>query len=147
MIKKLTDEGLKREVARSREAGRLADAVEPRALSAHYDRAKGLVELQLKNGCHFAFPPALTEGLAGAPAELLEEVEVLGDGYALRWEKLDADFTVPGLLAGNLGSRRWMAEELGRAGGNAKSDAKARASRRNGLKGGRPRGSGTGREP
>jgi hypothetical protein len=139
MIRKLTDEELQAEITQAREASRIADVREHRALSARYDRETGMVELRLRDGCVFAFPVELAEGLRGAPPALLEKVEVLGEGYALRWEELDHDLTVPGLLAGRLGSRRWMAEVLGRAGGSARSEAKARASRRNGRKGGRPR--------
>jgi hypothetical protein len=145
MIRKLSDSELRLQLRRAQEAERLAERSEPRAVSARYDRDSGLVELKLANGCFFAFPAAQTEGLAGAPAEQLENVEVLGNGYALRWEELDADLTVPGLLAGHLGSRGWMAGQLGRAGGRATSPAKARAAKRNGRKGGRPRKVSTGK--
>jgi len=46
---------------------------------------------------------------------------------------------VPGLLQGTFGTRRWMAGELGAAGGKARSTAKVAAARENGRKGGRPR--------
>ena len=55
--------------------------------------------------------------------------------YGLHWEKLDADFTVPGLLAGIFGTKRYMAQLAGRS----TSAAKATAARVNGAKGGRPR--------
>lgn len=58
-----------------------------------------------------------------------------GEGYALRWETLDVDFTVPGLLAGIIGTKKYMASLAGRA----TSPAKAAAARANGAKGGRPR--------
>jgi general stress protein YciG len=86
----------------------------------------------------FAFPPAIAQGLRDATPEQLAAVELEGNGYALHWEELDADFTVPGLLAGRLGSKRWMSE-LGRKGGRVTSAAKAEAARINGQKGGRPR--------
>ena len=139
MAHKLSDAELRAEARRARVAGRAADRGEPRATAARYDRATDLVELTLANGCRFAFPASDAEGLRGATAEQLERVQVMGRGYALRWEDLDADQTVPGLLAGYLGSRRWMAEVLGRSGGRARSPAKARAARENGRKGGRPR--------
>jgi len=46
---------------------------------------------------------------------------------------------VPGLLMGVFGTRAWMASELARRAGQAKSPAKAAAARVNGRKGGRPR--------
>ena len=143
MVRKLSDAELTAELRRVKRSSRNADRLEPRAVDARYVRETGLVELVLDNGCFFAFPAAQTEGLDDADPDLLERVEILGQGYALRWEDLDADLTVPGLLAGRLGSRRWMAEELGRAGGRVTSPAKARAARANGQKGGRPRGAST----
>jgi len=118
-------------------AKRAADA-EPRAQSARYDAAKGRIEVELTNGCLFAFPPELAQGLRGASAAQLAEVEVTPSGTGLHWGSLDADLLVSSLLRGVFGSRRWMSE-LGRLGGQATSPAKAAAARRNGRKGGRPR--------
>ena len=120
------------------ERGRIADENEPRATSAWYDEASGRIFMELKNGCLFAFPAEMGQGLQGATAEQLSEVEILPGGEALHWEELDADLGVPGLVAGVFGSKAWM-RELGRAGGSMQSEAKARASRENGKKGGRPR--------
>lgn len=139
MVKKLTDAELVAEVRRATASTPVMEGSEPRARTARYDRETDLVELALSNGCFFAFPAARAQGLSGADPEALEGVEVLGDGQALRWDALDADFSVPGLLAGRMGSRRWMAQEMGRAGGRVSSDAKARAARENGKRGGRPR--------
>ena len=144
MVKRLDEPELSAQITRARRRGRAADRSEPRAVAAHYVRQSGLIEIALANGCFFSFPAAEAEGLENASADELERVEVLGGGYALRWEALDADLTVPGLLAGRLGSRRWMAKEMGRAGGVVRTAAKARAARQNGRKGGRPRKERTG---
>lgn len=141
-----SDEELDREIEEARRHTRLADEGEPRAASARYDRETGRVEIELKDGCLFAFPVELAEGLSGAAPDQLETVEVVGGGYALHWDELDVHFTVPGLLAGRLGSGVWMREHARRA-GSVTSEAKARAARRNGLKGGRPPGSGKKRKP
>jgi len=117
------------------ERGHAAARVEPRATAARYDRHLRQVVVELTNGCTFAFPPALAEGLQDATEQQLEQVEVLGAGYGLHWEALDADLSVPGLLAGLFGTRRHMA----RVAGQATSPAKALAARTNGAKGGRPR--------
>ena len=45
-----------------------------------------------------------TEGriiLKNATEDQLKEVEIRLKGFALRWEKLDEDITVPGIVAGN----------------------------------------------
>jgi hypothetical protein len=76
--------------------------------------------------------------LAQARDAELADIEILRSGHGLHWPALDADFTVPGLLMGVFGTRAWMASELARRAGQAKSPAKA-AARANGRKGGRSR--------
>jgi hypothetical protein len=115
--------------------GLAAQAAEPRAVAARYDRTTGRVVVDLANLCSFSFPPALVEGLAGAEAADLEAVEILGAGYGLHWEALDVDISVPGVVAGVFGTRSFMA----RQGGVVRSERKAAAAKVNGVKGGRPR--------
>ena len=126
------------EILAAEERSRIAEETEPRAKSAWYDEASGRIFIELKNECLFAFPARFGQGLQGATPEQLAAVEVWPDGAALHWEELDADLGVAGLVAGVFGSKAWMSE-LGRAGGKVQSEAKARASRENGKKGGRPR--------
>ena len=115
--------------------GKAVRLSEPRAIAARYDRARERVVVELTNGCTFAFPPRLAQGLASATEDQLAQVEVLGSGTGLHWETLDVDLSVPDLLAGLFGTKAYMA---GRA-GQARSPAKAAAARANGAKGGRPR--------
>lgn len=111
---------------------------EPRARSARYDRDTGRIVIELTNGCQFAFPARMGQGLQNATADQLATVEVVAQGSGLEWEEIGAGLWVPGLLSGLFGTRAWM-RELGRLGGKVQSEAKARASRENGKKGGRPR--------
>ena len=69
----------------------------------------------------------------------LGDIQVDGLGFNLHWPALDVDLYVPALIAGIFGTRAWMASELARVAGRAKSPAKTAAARRNGAKGGRPR--------
>ncbi|RBP08572.1 uncharacterized protein DUF2442 [Roseiarcus fermentans] len=114
------------------------------AVSARYDRRTARIVVNLNTGVQIAFPTRLAEGLAGASADNLADIEVSPAGLGLHWPKLDADVYVPALLQGVLGSRRWMAAGLGAAGGKTRSQAKAAAARENGRKGGRPRKAGGG---
>lgn len=123
------------EIEAAMERGRRAQQTEPRAASARYDRKRGRVIVDLTNGCTFAFPPRMAQGLESATDDELTTVEILGAGYGLHWEALDTDLSVPGLLAGLFGTKAYMA----RRAGQAKSPAKAAAARANGTKGGRPR--------
>jgi hypothetical protein len=117
------------------ERGRLAHTTEPRAASVLYDTKRGRVIVELTNGCSFAFPPRLAQGLESATDDQLSKIEILGAGYGLHWEALAVDLSMPGLLAGAFGIRAYMA----RRAGQATSPAKAAAARINGSKGGRPR--------
>jgi hypothetical protein len=119
-------------------AAQAAAEFEPRARSARYDRESGRVVIELTNGCEFAFPARMGQGLHDATPEQLAAVEVVANGAGLEWEEIGAGLWVPGLLSGLFGSKAWM-RELGRAGGKVRSEAKAQASRENGKKGGRPR--------
>jgi hypothetical protein len=117
------------------ERGRVARLHEPRAAAVRYDVQLGRIIVNMTNGCTFAFPPRLAQGLESATEEQLAQVEILGAGSGLHWEALDADLSVPGLLAGLFGTKAHLAREAGRS----KSPAKAAAARSNGAKGGRPR--------
>lgn len=110
------------------------------ALSARYDRPTSRIVIGLSTGVELAFPASLAEGLAGARADELAEIEISPSGLGLHWPTLNADLYIPELLQGVFGSKRWMAAELGAAGGRVRSSAKAAASRTNGRKGGRPPG-------
>lgn len=64
--------------------GAVARANEPRAKTARFDRQLGRVIVDLTNGCAFAFPPRLAQGLESASEDELEKLEILGTGYGLR---------------------------------------------------------------
>jgi len=123
------------EIDEAAQRGVSARRHEPRARTARYDKRRGRIIVELTNGCSFTFPPQLAQGLETATPAQLSEVEILGAGYGLHWEALDADLSVPGLLVGLFGTAAHMARQAGRA----TSAAKAAAARRNGAKGGRPR--------
>ena len=92
--------------------------------------------IELANGCAYAFPAQRVQDLQGASDEDLADVEVDGAGFNLHWPKLDVDLYVPALVAGVFGTRAWIARELARVAGRARSPAKAAAARSNGAKGG-----------
>jgi len=120
----------------AKQAG-LAALGEPRAKTARYSRARRKFVVELTNGCTFMFPVDMAQGLTGATDSQLADVEVLGSGFGLHWEKLDADLSIPALIVGTFGSKAWM-QELARRGGSVTSPTKAAAARSNGAKGGRP---------
>jgi hypothetical protein len=125
------------EVAEAR--GRKMLETAPRATAARYDRKTERVVVDLVNGCTYAFPAQLVQDLQGASHEDLADVHVDGLGFDLHWPALSVDLYVPALVSGIFGTRGWMAKELARRAGQAKSPAKSAAARENGRKGGRPR--------
>ena len=120
-------------VREAREAG----SVEPRAERAWYDAARGLVLVELATGFVFAFAPERAPGLGGATPEQLAAARISPSGDGLHWDDLDVHVSLTGLMAEALNLREWAPRYLG----GLKSEAKAAAARRNGAKGGRPRGS------
>ena len=109
------------------------------AVSAEYDAPQNRLVVNLSSGVIVMVPVHLIQELAGADPEALTKIEICPSGLALHWPSLDADVYVPGLMQGVFGTKRWMAAQLGAAGGRATTAAKAAAARQNGTKGGRPR--------
>ena len=134
----ISEEELDAQIARAKAATQEADATEPRAASVRFDRSSELIIISLKNGAFFSFPPTLVQGLGDASPEDLDDVWLDASGSSVHWERLDADFDITGLVAGIFGTKAWMSQ-LGCKGGQATSEAKAKASRDNGKKGGRPK--------
>ncbi len=60
-----------------------------------------MVYLELVDGRILGFPADRFKILNAASDEDLQEVRLELNGYALRWEKLDEDITVPGVVAGH----------------------------------------------
>ncbi len=127
-----------RQYAEAVERGRRRAQMGPRARSVRYDRGTRRIVLELVSGVVLMVPVDLLEGLRGASDRELSSLELMPRGLDVHWRRLDAQFTVAGLMKGIFGTRTWMSE-LGRAGGSVKSRAKSAAARANGRLGGRPR--------
>jgi hypothetical protein len=113
-------------------------ANEPLAISARYIPARDSLIVEMNNGASLVIPRHLLQGLSDASPSQLRDAQVLGRGTSLSWPDLDADLTIMSLLHGVYGGKKWMSE-LARQAGTVTSDAKAKAARLNGTKGGRPR--------
>lgn len=62
---------------------------------------KRMIYIELTDGRIIGFPADRFKILKNAKDEELKEVELEVNGYALRWENLDEDITVTGILEGN----------------------------------------------
>ena len=73
--------------------------VEPAAIRAW---AEGrAIYVELTDGRIVGFPADRFKILSEASDDQLKEVTLRLNGYALRWENIDEDITVPGIVAGN----------------------------------------------
>lgn len=73
-------------------------SAEARAIRAWVDKRK--VWIELEDGREVGFPADKFPRLREASDELLARVRIEARGKALRWEELDEDLTVAGILAG-----------------------------------------------
>jgi Protein of unknown function (DUF2442) len=72
---------------------------EPAAIKAW---AEGrTIYIELTDSRIIGFPADLFKILSKATDHQLKKVKIRLDGFALRWESLDEDITVPGIVAGN----------------------------------------------
>jgi len=110
MVDVIDDVQFLEQYQRAVEASNQAKATEPQALSVHYDDINRLIVIRLNSGALFSFPPDIAQGLAGASPEDLAAVEITPSRTGLHWERLDADFSISGLLSGCFGDKIWVAK-------------------------------------
>ena len=72
--------------------------IEPIAIRAWAE--KRMIYLELTDGRIVGFPADRFQILSQASENQLKKVQVEVSGYALRWEELDEDLTVAGVVAG-----------------------------------------------
>jgi hypothetical protein len=125
-----------RQMKSARRRGKETGRAPTRIVSVHY--ANKLIHVEFANGFRVSFPAKHLPELEQASEENLANVAVDPSGEALRWDAIDLDVAVLGLLFEAFESTPFFSQ-LGCKGGSAKSKAKAAAARANGLKGGRPR--------
>lgn len=104
----LDDAQLDQQIEKARQATALNQLVEPRAKAAFYDRDRHQIIIHLTSGATFSFPVQIAQGIADANPTDLAELELTPMGDGLHWETLDADLSIPQLLAGRFGSVAWM---------------------------------------
>jgi hypothetical protein len=73
--------------------------IEPAAVRA-WSQGK-TIYIELTDRRIIGFPADRFKILKNATEEQLSKVEIRLNGFALRWEELDEDITVPGIVAGN----------------------------------------------
>jgi len=105
--------------------GKRLQASVPKAVSARYDRRRRRIVIGLSSNVEVGFSPRDAQGLERARPSQLEEIEISPSGFGLHFPRLDADLYLPAILDGLLGSRKWMASRLRRAGGQSRMAGQA----------------------
>jgi len=62
---------------------------------------KRLIFIELTDGRIVGFPADRFKILKAASDEQLKEVKLRSNGFALRWDNLDEDITISGIIEGN----------------------------------------------
>lgn len=128
---KITIPGPEVLVERNRVENERADLAGATAVA--YRRKDESIALHMRSGVRLQIPRHLIGELADVPVDALQDdLGLAVGGDAISVSSLDIDIAIPGLLRDIFGLN------FQRLGGQAKTPAKAAASRDNGKKGGRP---------
>ena len=106
----INEEEFERQFIEATERGKKFLEEAPKAKSAKYDGKTKRLILDLENGATLIVPTENVQGLRGASATDLAEVELLLEKTILHWEKLDVDYYVSSFMRGVFGTPKWMAE-------------------------------------
>jgi hypothetical protein len=109
------------------------------ATQVTYSKDTGRIVVELSSSVQIAFVARQFQGLETATDDELAQLSITPSGRGIYVEALDVDVYLPTLLQGVFGSTRWMASQMGKTGGKAVGGLKAKSSRENGKRGGRPK--------
>ena len=134
----LTDAELDSQIDAARKQAQERANNVPRAIAVRFDHPSQRLIIDLKSGAAVILPLSYIPELEGASLEAIARVEVSPSGEGLHWDELDVHVSVPGLMLELVGTQT-INDAVARRAGKASSEAKARAARENGKKGGRPK--------
>ena len=86
-----------------------------------------------------SFKPRDAQRLEASNPEDVRDIQISPSGLSLYFPALGVDIFLLALLEGFFGHKKWVAPQMGHAGGKATTQAKSKAARENGRLGGRPK--------
>jgi len=122
----------KREEIEWRKSGFITEAVS-------YDKEKDSISVKFSNGVQLLIPRICIKELDNVPVHILENITINTLQDTIYWKDIDFGYDSYALLLDILNLRKIFDSYAGRRAGQVKSEAKAKSSRENGKKGGRPK--------
>ena len=107
-------------------------------LAATYDKRRDMIRVDLSTGATIGVPRCSIVGFAKAKPSQLADLEIMPASETLWSETVDDGVLLEQLITIAIGQQT-LGELGGQINGSKKSEARAAASRLNGVKGGRPR--------
>ncbi len=123
-------------------AGEDLASTEPCAKAIVFQAENRTFTLTLTGGTTIGFAADAVPELENASDSALASAEIIPSGTGVSWRALDVDVSVSGLVLALLGGSEWrrsIRQAANRQAAQTKSEARTKASRNNGRKGGRPR--------
>ena len=96
----------------------------PKAQKANFDRKNKRLMIDLQSGVTFLIPTNLIQIFQNASDDDIDDIEIVLNGLYLRWNRLDEDLSVSGLIKGIFGTSKWMSELNSKASANNKPQQK-----------------------
>lgn len=134
-----TDAEILAQIPAARARGAVRKRKGLRATDVRFDRKTQRIVLELTSDYLFAFPVRAIPALRAMNSAQLAAVELHSSGISLRWDAQDVDLSVAGVLLSAIGEKE-QRRQLASLAGKVSSEAKTKAARANGAKGGRPKG-------
>ena len=100
----LTDQQIENQIDKAIANQTKIDEVEPKANKVLFDQET--LTIYFTNGSLFSFSPKLVDAIANLSSDILGTVELTPSGKGLRWDKVDIDLSIQGLLLGKFGSNK-----------------------------------------
>ncbi|MEO1392849.1 MAG: DUF2442 domain-containing protein [Cyanobacteria bacterium J06634_5] len=78
------------------------------AVAGSYDMKTQKIIIELASGAEYRFPAKLGQGLENASEAELSNIKISPSGLGIHWPDIDIGFSIPHLLEGIYGNKRWM---------------------------------------
>ncbi|HAC62170.1 MAG TPA: DUF2442 domain-containing protein [Cyanothece sp. UBA12306] len=100
----LTDQQIENQIDQAIANQSKINETEPKANKVLFNQ--GTITIYFINGSLFSFSPKSVDAIANLSPNILATVELTPSGKGLRWDQVDIDLSIQGLLLGKFGSKK-----------------------------------------